>query len=481
MERDSKLFVYNTLSRSKEEFAPISYGKVNMFVCGQTVYDDAHLGHAKTYIDFDIVARWLRHLGYDLTYVQNITDIDDKIIARAREKDVEAKELARFYEKRFMQDMESIDVKRSVNLYPRSHDYVESMREQIQLLLDKEYAYCLDGDIYFDVLKFKDYTRLSRMRIEELERHRIEVREGKKAPYDFAVWKASKPGEPSWKIKIVYNKKEIEMEGRPGWHIEDTAIAYALFGPQYDLHGGANELIFPHHTNEIAQAEAASGKKPFVKYWLHSGILSIKGEKMSKSLKNFITIREALSRYSGEAIRLMAASTHYRKEITYTESLMKNAADRLNYLYSSFSIFCNIRTASSTRQDSIISLLVKEFGQDFTNAMNDDLNTPLALAALHEVISELRRFSETHEVLGRKAKEEAIKRVVGLANALGILQNERFRMAPPDEALGLISMRERLRKEGHFEEADEIRSNLKNEYKIIVEDTEYGTVWYGAE
>ena len=333
------LFVYNTLSRSKEEFKPIHGKQVSMFVCGQTVYDDAHLGHAKNYINFDVVARWLRHSGYTLKYVQNITDVDDKIIKRAEEEGVDPIELARKFEARFMEDMEAIGVRKNVDQYPRSHDYIEEMRSQIQLLMDKGYAYRIDNDVYYDVSKFSDYTKLSGMRIEELERHRIEPREGKRNGYDFALWKGARKSEPSWGIELTVDGKKERFNGRPGWHIEDTAITHAIFGKQYDLHGGAIELIFPHHTNEIAQAEAAFGVKPFVKYWMHSGIMLIKGEKMSKSLKNFIRIRELLKRFDAESLRLMVLSTHYRKDFGYTEDLVKKASARLNYMRASFSIF----------------------------------------------------------------------------------------------------------------------------------------------
>jgi cysteinyl-tRNA synthetase len=242
-----------------------------------------------------------------------------------------------------MEDMEAIGVRKGVDDYPRSHDFIDVIREQIQMLADRGLAYNLDGDVYYDVSKFPDYTKLSGMDIKELEKHRIEPREGKRNSYDFALWKGSKPGEPSWDIKVMFDGKETALRGRPGWHIEDTAITYAIFGKRYDIHGGAAELIFPHHTNEIAQAEAAFGVRPFVKYWLHAGIMLIKGEKMSKSLKNFIRIRDLLKTYDAEALRLLVCSTHYRKDMAYTEELMRNATSRLRYAYASFSIFYNMK------------------------------------------------------------------------------------------------------------------------------------------
>ena len=327
--------VYNTLSRAKENFKPINGRKVNMFVCGQTVYDDAHLGHAKNYINFDVIARWLRFTGYEVKYIQNITDVDDKIIRRAAEEGTDPIGLARRFESRFMEDMEAIGVRKSVDMYPRSHDYIPEMVSQIQLLIDKGYAYVLDGDVYYDVSKFSSYTKLSGMKLEDLEKHRIEPKEGKRNSYDFALWKASKPAEPKWDITLSYGGKEHSLSGRPGWHIEDTAITHAIFGEQYDLHGGAIELIFPHHTNEIAQAEAAFGVSPFVKYWLHSGIMLIKGEKMSKSLKNFVRIRDILNKFDAESVRLFVLSTHYRKDMAYSEELLREASSRLGYMYMS--------------------------------------------------------------------------------------------------------------------------------------------------
>ncbi|MDE1860586.1 MAG: cysteine--tRNA ligase [Candidatus Micrarchaeota archaeon] len=475
----SQLRVYNTLTRSEEDFLPLKDKKVNMFVCGQTVYDDAHLGHAKNYINFDVIARWLRHMGYDLTYVQNITDIDDKIIARAHERNVDPFVLAREYEKRFLDDMGAIGVTASINAYPRSHDYIEDMKDQIQLLLEKGYAYVLDGDIYFDVAKFPDYTRLSGMKLEELEKHRIETMPGKRHTYDFALWKGSKPGEPSWKITVKDKGNEQTLDGRPGWHIEDTAIAKHLFGPQYDLHGGALELIFPHHTNEIAQAEAAFGRKPFVKYWLHSGIMRTKGEKMSKSLRNFISIRQFLGTYDAEVLRLLVCSTHYTKDIEYTEELAKNAQKRLRYLYSSFSILLNAKEGSEGQADDKAAMKINEkLTADFSAAMNDNFNTPLALTHLSNAIEGMRNLVEQKGSIGKGMKEHSAGHITEFAALLGILQEKRFKVPLSTEALSLLKERDKLRQSGKYDEADKIRAKLKKEHGIILEDSQYGTLWY---
>jgi len=468
--------IFNTMSGTKEQFKPLEGKKVKMFVCGQTVYDDAHLGHAKTYIAFDIVARWLRHSGYDLKYAQNITDVDDKIIARAHERNMEPLELARYYEKRFFEDMERIGVKQNVDIYPESSKYINAMRDQIQALADKGYAYYLDGDIYYDVSKFSDYTKLSRMNIEELSKHRIEPKEGKRNSYDFALWKSAKPGEPKWRIDVVIGGKRFELEGRPGWHIEDTAMTYTIFGPQYDIHGGARELIFPHHTNEIAQAEGAYGVKPFVKYWMHSGMLYIRGQEMHKSLKNFITIREFLGKYSAEILRFMIASTHYRKEINITDNYIDSARRNLYYLYSSIGIFFNMKES----RGSGVQLLEKAkiFAKEFSEAMDDDFNTPLAIKKLMIFARELRNYASGASGIDADTKAEIMKIVSEYAGIIGVLAEENYKKPIDKDIYKLIEEREALRKEKKYEEADAIRSRLLSEFGIVVEDSDYGPVWY---
>jgi len=469
--------IFNTLSGKKEEFKPIQDNSVKMFVCGQTVYDDAHLGHAKTYIGFDIVARWLRYSGYKLQYVQNITDVDDKIIARAHERGMEPLELAKYYESRFFEDMEKIGVKQDVSQYPESSNYIDAMRNQIQALADKGYAYYLDGDIYYDVSKFADYTKLSGMNIDELGKHRIEPKEGKRNSYDFALWKAAKPGEPSWSIEITISGEKIKLEGRPGWHIEDTAMTYTIFGPQYDIHGGARELIFPHHTNEIAQAEGAYGVKPFVRYWMHSGMLNIHGEEMHKSLKNFITIRDFIGKYGAELLRFMIASTHYRKEINFTDQYLDMARRNLYYLYSSFNIFYNMKTSETNESKNIIEA-TRRFKSDFSDAMNDDFNTPLALSKLMAFVSYIRNYAGTSNSISTEAKNEAVKAVLDSSSIIGILVKDDYKKPLDPEIYKLINEREAFRKAKQFDKADVIRSALLSKYNIVVEDTEYGPLWY---
>ncbi len=472
--------VYDTMTGAKRELEPLKDNKLNVFVCGQTVYDDAHLGHARTYISFDIIVRWLRHLGYEVRYAQNITDIDDKIIARAKERGMEAIELARYYEARFMEDMKAIGTFESVNEYPRSHDYIDAVRNQIQLLLDKGYAYLLGGDVYYDVAKFKNYTRLSGMKVEELTKHRIEPKEGKHNTYDFALWKEAKEGEPSWQIRVVSEgKREMLLNGRPGWHIEDTAMTYSLFGAQYDIHGGASELIFPHHTNEIAQAEAAFGVVPFVRYWLHSGVLNIRGQKMGKSLKNFITIRDVLAKYRKEALRLFICSTHYRKEINYTEELMSDANRLMYYINQSLGILYNMPHSEGGGGEELVKSM-EDMERDFVQAMSDDFNTPVALMRFVAAMRDIRAFAASSKGVDRESKERAIAVASKLGALLGILNEELYRQSLPGELKRMIDEREALRARKEFEAADRIRGELETKHGIMLEDTEYGPVWYPA-
>lgn len=468
--------LFNTLTKKIEDLIPINNNHINLFVCGQTVYDDMHLGHAKTYVNFDMIVRWLRFSGYDVRYIQNITDVDDKIINRARELGISEKELVNKYEIRFFEDVEKLGIKNDVDAYLKSHDYIDAIKDQIQTLLNKNFAYYLDGDIYFDVDKFGDYTLLSGMNLNDLKVHRIEPKEGKKNAYDFALWKSAKENEPKWDIELDINNKKLILSGRPGWHIEDTAMTFTEFGPQYDIHGGASELIFPHHTNEIAQAEAASGLKPFVKYWMHSGVLFINNEKMSKSLKNFIRVREVLEKYDYEVLRLLISSTHYRKSIDYNEDLIEESRQKLNYIYSVLNLFYNLKNTSSI-QNNEINKHIENFKLGFENAMNNDFNSPLALSSLMILINYLKEYCKIYGEIEDKAKENAINEINKLSNVLGILENNKYKKIISDETLDLIKKREEARKNKDFIKADELRKII-NEKNIEIEDTEKGTLWY---
>jgi len=460
------LKVFNTLTRRKERFKPMHDKQVNMFVCGQTVYDDAHMGHAKTYVQLDIIVRWLRKLGYRVFYIQNITDIDDKIINRAKERGQDPLKLAEFYTKRFLEDMEALKITKNVDMFPKTTDYIPQMIEQIKTLIDKGFAYVVDGDVYYDVTKFKDYTKLSRMSLEELKKHRIEPDPRKRNPYDFSLWKSQKPDELAWDSPWG--------RGRPGWHIEDTAMTITIFdAPQYDLHGGATELIFPHHTNEIAQAEAATGKKPFVKYWLHTGVLQIGGVEMHKSLRNFVTIRETLQRHDSEVLRLYYASTHYRKPLGFDEKELGQAKNRLETLYNTLRNFRNA-TSASGKSDGFKKTLT-ETKRKFAEAMNDDFNTPLALTHLFALSKKTKQL-----IRGDKINPKLADKIIGtfkeLGAIFGILEKEEKVETLPKKVEGLIREREEARKKKDWKRADEIRERIR-ELGYALEDTVDGVRW----
>jgi cysteinyl-tRNA synthetase len=460
------LKIFNTLTRRKEQFKPLHDKEVKMFVCGQTVYDDAHMGHAKTYVQMDIIVRWLRKLGYIVFYIQNITDIEDKIIRRAKERGQDPLELAEFYAKRFLEDMKALKVTKNVDMFPKTTDYITQMIEQIKTLIAKGFAYIVDGDVYYDVTKFKDYTKLSRMSLEELKKHRIEPDPRKKNPFDFSLWKSQKPGELAWDSQWG--------KGRPGWHIEDTAMTMTIFNaPQYDLHGGATELIFPHHTNEIAQAEGATGKKPFVKYWLHTGVLQIGGVEMHKSLENFVTIRETLKKHDPEVLRLYYASTHYRKPIEFGEKDLEQAKNRLEALYNTLR---NVRHVVSTNgKSNDFRKTLDETKRKFAEAMNDDFNTPLALTQLFAL------SKKTNQLIGKdkinpKLANEIVETFKELGAIFGILEKEIEAEKISKEAEELIRKREEARKKKDWKRADEIRRQIQ-ELGYALEDTVDGVRW----
>lgn len=460
------LKVFNTLTRRREQFKPMHDKEVKMFVCGQTVYDDAHMGHAKTYVQFDIIVRWLRRLGYKVFYVQNITDIEDKIINRAKERGEDPLELAKFYTKRFLEDMEALKVTKNVDMFPKTTDYIPQMIEQIKILINKGFAYVVDGDVYYDVTKFKDYTKLSRMPLEELKKHRIEPDPRKKNPFDFSLWKSQKPSELAW--DSPWGK------GRPGWHIEDTAMTMTIFNaPQYDLHGGATELMFPHHTNEIAQAEAATGKSPFVKYWLHTGVLQIGGVEMHKSLKNFVTIREILKTYDSEVLRLYYASTHYRKPVEFDEKALEQAKNRLEALYNTLR---NVRHATSAKGKSNgLKKTLAETKRKFAEAMNNDFNTPLALTNLFALSKKANQLISTDKI-NPKLAGEIIGTFKELGAIFGILEKELEGAKIPKEVEKLIREREEARERKDWKRADEIRERIQ-ELGYALEDTVEEVRW----
>lgn len=376
------LQVHNTLSGQVEEFVPREAKKVQMFVCGPTVYDFAHIGNAKTYTQFDLIARALRYLGFDVTYLQNITDIDDKIIARAAERGVTPEDIAAEFAERYMEDMESLH-NTSVSQYALARDYITQIESQVIRLVEKDFAYQISDGYYFNVAAFPAYGKLSGRNDLKADDavSRIDENPEKKNPQDFCLWKFKKPGEPAWQSSLG--------EGRPGWHIEDTAITEAVFGPQYDLHGGAVDLIFPHHEAEISQMEALSGETPFVKYWLHTGFLNVDGGKMSKSKNNFYTIRDVVAKgYSPLSLRYLFLMSHYRTPVNFTWEALdaaQNAFEKLKRFVTTTSPQPSPNLGEGGGTPGEVDLAYKA---EFTAKLENDFNTPQALAVLWTLVKD---------------------------------------------------------------------------------------------
>lgn len=432
---------YNTLTRKKEAFKPLHGKKANMFVCGPTVYDLAHLGNGKTYVQFDVIARYLAFKGYKLSYLQNLTDIDDKIINRAKEDGKDWKEIKEKYEKEYLRDMKELNVD-SVSKYARATDYISQIISQVKRLIEKKCAYKISDGWYFDLSKDKDYGKLAGRTGLELNDSvsRIDENREKKNKGDFCLWKFSKPGEPVWKSELG--------DGRPGWHIEDTAITEKEFGQQYDIHGGATDLIFPHHEAEIAQMESISGKKPFVKYWLHTGFLKINSEKMSKSLGNFMTIREATIGCSGCVLRYFFISSHYRKPVDFSEAKIADAKNSLQRMKN---------LVSELKDDKKIN---KKYLSEFERAMDDDINTPAALQSVWNLLRD-------EKALGKFRTLKKMDKVFGLK----LFEKEKFEI--PAEILKLAEEREEARKNRDWKKADELREKI-SKLGFAVEDKEKG-------
>lgn len=448
-----ELNVFNTLSGKKERFQPLQEGKINFFVCGPTVYDHPHLGHAKTYTQFDFIVRYLRSLGYDVFYLQNITDIDDKIIQRSRERGQEWDQLAREFEAIYIEDMTALG-NTSVTRYARASEFIHEIVSQVDRLLEEGVAYKANDGVYYDLTLFSDYGKLSGRRElrEEDAVSRIDESSDKRNWNDFCLWKAEKPGEPSWDTELG--------TGRPGWHIEDTAITESFFGAQYDVHGGAIDLIFPHHEAEIAQMEAISGKSPMVGYWLHTGFLNINASKMSKSKGEMKTISEMLKLYSGRVLRLFFLSSHYRSTIDFSETSLEQARNSLNRI-DEFLFRIDPALDDSDTKPSIDLLSKSVF-----EALSDDFNAPRALAAVFE-------FIRTENVRGNSGK--LVHEFFGSLNdVFGVFKTDE--QSIDQEIDRLIAERQRLRANKEYEKADRIRTDLLAK-GIQLYDTKAGVEW----
>ena len=455
-----RLKVYNTLTRHLDDFEPIHSGRVNMFVCGPTVYDVSHIGHGKSYVAYDIMARYLRRKGYAVFFVLNITDIDDKIINRAKETNENPLTLSERYAQAFYKDMKDLHIN-SINLYAKASDYIPEIISQIKGLIDKGIGYKIRGGVYYDISKFPDYGKLSRQNLEQLTVHRVDPDPEKRSPADFVLWKSQKPGEISW--DSPWGK------GRPGWHIEDTAITLTHFGPTYDLHGGGTELIFPHHEAEIAQAEGLTGKKPLAKYWAHTGLLSIKGQEMHKSLGNFVPIQDAIQKVGVEALRVLYASTHYRSPLDYTEETLVQAASlarRFRRAYDQLQKATGAKTEGKGSNESL-KRQVDEARTEFFAAMDDDFNTPRALAAYIRIVG---IAEEAQKSLDTESGTMLLEAMEDLASILGLLETE---SVPRLEFLQLVSMlsslRSDLRAKREYALSDRIREQMQKA-GVTVED-----------
>jgi len=457
------MIIYNTLSKKKELFEPIHKNRVNIFVCGPTVYDDSHIGHARTYIAFDVIVRYLKYRGFSVFYLQNITDIDDKIIRRASELGITPIELARRFEKRYLEDMLALHIN-NVSLYARATEHITEIIKQIETLIENGFAYETETGVYFDETKFEDFGKLSNQSLDDLIEHRIEPDPTKRNPGDFSLWK-KREEEPAWDSPWG--------RGRPGWHIEDTAIANTYFGPQYDLHGGAMDLIFPHHEAEIAQMEAASGRKPMVRYWLHTGFLNVNGEKMSKSLGNFMTIRDLLGRYEPNVFRFFVLSTHYRGPIDFSEKALEQSKKSLQRVYNLIRAIDGLLDSmneESTERDEDFGGTLIELKNRFLDALDDDFNTPLALAIMFDLVRDVNRQIE-NKTVARKTLRDAKQLLTEFGEIFGFAFTMDDDTADlTNDLIGLIlELRQKLRDRKEWGLSDEIRSKLRD-LNVIVDD-----------
>ena len=457
--------LYNSMTGKKEEFIPIEPGKVKMYSCGPTVYNYFHIGNARPFIIFDTLRRYFEYLGYDVSFVQNFTDIDDKMIRRANEEGITVAELAERFIAEYFKDADGLGIKHAT-IHPRATENIDSIISLIKTLEDKGYAYNVDGDVYFSVKKFKEYGKLSHQPLENLEAGaRIEVGDKKKDPMDFALWKAKKDGEPSWDSPWG--------EGRPGWHIECSSMANKYLGKTIDIHSGGKDLIFPHHENEIAQSECANCA-PFANYWLHNGYINIDNKKMSKSLNNFFTVRDVAKDFDYAVIRFFMLSAHYRNPINFSHELLNQAKSGLERIETCVENlkFLKDNAKSDTKNEKTAEKLAG-FKKQFTDAMDDDINTADAISAIFDIVKYVN--TEFDENTDSASLDAAINLIKELSGVLGINVEKKKGFIDSDIE-NLIEERNNARKSKDFKRADEIRDMLKDA-GIILEDTRSGVKW----
>lgn len=462
--------LYNSLTRQKEEFVPITPGEVKIYACGPTVYDFFHIGNARPFIVFDALRRYFEYCGYTVKFVQNFTDIDDKMIKRANEEGITVRELADRFIGEYEVDAKGLGIEEAT-VHPRATENIPEIIALVQKLIDEGYAYEVDGDVYYSTKKFKGYGKLSHQPLEELEAGaRISVDERKHDAMDFALWKAQKPGEPAWESPWGM--------GRPGWHIECSAMATKYLGETIDIHAGGKDLIFPHHENEIAQSEAASGK-PFAHYWLHNGYINIDNVKMSKSKGNFFTVRDIVKEFDYEVIRFFMLSAHYRSPINFSRELLTQAQTALERLYNcreKVEFFIgNVPDGGEKAADSALTEAADRCKSEFCAAMDDDINTAGAVAALFDLSRAINSALDADDTPSKQAAQYAHKIFAELTGVLGVVQ-KREDETLDSEIEALIEKRTEARKNKDFKTADEIRDKL-SQMGIVLKDTPNGVTW----
>jgi len=456
--------IYSTLSAQKEELVTIEPNVVKMYVCGPTVYDKGHLGHGRSMVAFDLVRRYLLYKGYEVDFVVNYTDIDDKMIKRAEEEGISVEELADKIIPMYDRDFGTLNILKPTNS-PRATQYIKEMMEMVKVLLEDGYAYELDDGVYFDVSKFDEYGKLSKQDIDELQHGaRVEVKKGKKNPSDFVLWKFKKEGEPSW-----IDNDEILKEGRPGWHIECSVMSRELLGDTFDIHAGGLDLVFPHHDCEIAQSESANEKK-FANYWMHNGYVNIEGEKMSKSLNNFQTLEDTFASYDPRVVRYFLLSTHYRMPIDFSENLLKQAnasLDRIQTFYD------RVRSCETEGEEISIMHILEDAVNEFEEAMDDDFEISAGLGAVFTMIKKLNSIMDERK-LSSIDRDTILSVLDKFDRVLGVIDHDEKNL--DKELLELIKEREEARAQKKFKEADKLRDKLLKK-GVQIEDTDEGTKW----
>jgi len=460
--------VYNTLNKKKEEFIPLTPGEVKMYVCGPTVYNFFHIGNGRTFIVFDTIRRYFEYRGFKVDFVQNFTDIDDKMIKKANEEGTTVKKIGDTYIKEYYQDADALNIERAT-VNPRATEFIGEIIKFVKGLVDKGYAYEVDGDVYFSTKKFEGYGKLSGQNIEDLQSGaRISVDERKKDPMDFAIWKAQKPGEPAWNSPWGM--------GRPGWHIECSCMAKKLLGETIDIHAGGSDLKFPHHENEIAQSEALTGE-PFARYWLHSAFVNVNNEKMSKSLNNFFTAREILERYDADVIRFLMLSAHYRQQLNFSEDLLESAKASVERIYNAIGNLENLidevsREEMNEEEKAYLESLNK-YKEKYIEKMDDDFNTADAITAIFDLIKDTNTNITIDS--SKELAQKALELIRELGAPLGMFQKS-TKGNLEEEIEALIAKRQQARKDRDFALADKIRDELKDR-GIVLEDTPQGVRW----